>query len=73
MNTFKEGLANGDKEMIYPILRHLLSKLPELRKRAYLARFLTGVEIPEDMFADPEVSNSLTHSWANSLTNSPAK
>jgi len=55
-DQFKEGLANGDKDMIYPILRHILSKLPELRKRAYLARFLTVVEVPEEMFTDPEIT-----------------
>eukprot|EP00961_Rhodomonas_salina_P016463 221544-Rhodomonas_salina.1 len=57
VETFKQGIANGDKDMIYPILKHLLSKLPELRKRAYLSRFLTAIEVPEEMFADPEVSS----------------
>mmetsp|Transcript_17872 Transcript_17872/g.42762 ORF Transcript_17872/g.42762 Transcript_17872/m.42762 type:complete len:673 (-) Transcript_17872:186-2204(-) len=55
VETFKQGIANGDKDMIYPILKHLLSKLPELRKRAYLSRFLTAIEVPEEMFADPEI------------------
>jgi len=49
------SLQQGDRELLYPLLHHMLSKLPDLRKRAYVARFLTAFEVPEDMFADPEV------------------
>jgi len=48
-------LQQGDKELIYGMLHHILSKLPDLRKRAYISRFLTPLEVPEDMFADQEV------------------
>mmetsp|Transcript_37238 Transcript_37238/g.72658 ORF Transcript_37238/g.72658 Transcript_37238/m.72658 type:complete len:673 (+) Transcript_37238:118-2136(+) len=53
--TFKDGLQAGDRSLIYPILVHVLSSLPSLRKRAYLGRFLTNIELPEEMFADPEI------------------
>ena len=52
---FKDLLQQGDKDLLYRILTHVLSKLPELRKRAYLSRFLVPIDVPEDMFADPEV------------------
>lgn len=35
--------------MIYPVLQWLLGRIPELRKRAYLARFLLSFEVPPDM------------------------
>jgi intraflagellar transport protein 81 len=33
----------------------MLQRLPELQKRAYLARFLVNVEVPEHMFNDDEI------------------
>mmetsp|Transcript_24055 Transcript_24055/g.52509 ORF Transcript_24055/g.52509 Transcript_24055/m.52509 type:complete len:690 (+) Transcript_24055:253-2322(+) len=54
--VFKTGLLHGDPGIIYPILTWLLHKLPELQKRAYLARFLVNVEVPEHMFTDEEVA-----------------
>mmetsp|Transcript_10773 Transcript_10773/g.26382 ORF Transcript_10773/g.26382 Transcript_10773/m.26382 type:complete len:672 (+) Transcript_10773:79-2094(+) len=54
-DTFKNGLQNGDPALIYPILAYLLNNLQSLRKRAYLARFLINVDVPEEMFADPEI------------------
>mmetsp|Transcript_45252 Transcript_45252/g.74986 ORF Transcript_45252/g.74986 Transcript_45252/m.74986 type:complete len:691 (-) Transcript_45252:135-2207(-) len=52
---FKQGLLHGDPGIIYPILTWMLHKLPELQKRAYLAKFLVNVEVPEHMFTDEEV------------------
>merc|ERR1719327_1811741 len=51
----KQMLLHGDPQMIYPILSWMLQRLPELQKRAYLARFLVNVEVPEHMFTDEEV------------------
>jgi len=53
-------LQQGDRELYYPMLHHILSKLPDLRKRAYVSRFLTPIDVPEDMFADPEVMGKWT-------------
>ena len=33
----------------------MLQRLPDLQKRAYLARFLVNVDVPEHMFADDEI------------------
>merc|ERR1719446_2032134 len=51
----KQALLHGDPRMIYPILTWMLQKMPELQKRAYLARFLVNVEVPEHMFTDEEI------------------
>ena len=42
--------------MIYPIIYYILSKWDELQTRAYLARFLVPVHIPEEIAADMEVT-----------------
>lgn len=44
--NYVNQLIKGDKSVIYPILYWALQKLPELKKRAYLARFLVKIEIP---------------------------
>jgi len=51
----KQALLHGDPNMIYPILTWMLQRLPDLQKRAYLARFLVNVDVPEHMFADEEI------------------
>merc|ERR1719181_1258922 len=51
----KQALLHGDPQMIYPILTWMLQRMPDLQKRAYLARFLVNVEVPEHMYADEEI------------------
>merc|ERR1719181_645663 len=51
----KTALLHGEPAFIYPILTWMLQRMPELQKRAYLARFLVNVEVPEHMFTDEEV------------------
>jgi hypothetical protein len=34
----RQGLVQGEKYVVYPVLEWLLQKMPELKKRAYLAR-----------------------------------
>jgi intraflagellar transport protein 81 len=55
LDQFQMALINGDRDTIYPLLYHMLNRLPDLRKRAYIAPFLEEFEVPEDMFADQEV------------------
>ncbi|OON22646.1 hypothetical protein X801_01449 [Opisthorchis viverrini] len=55
-SEFRKGLVTGDKAVIYPILEWLLQRIPELKTRAYLARFLVKVQIPEVFMQDEEIS-----------------
>jgi intraflagellar transport protein 81 len=55
MQQAKAALLHGEPQLIYPMLAWMLQRLPELQKRAYLARFLVNVEVPEHMFTDEEV------------------
>lgn len=56
-NTFRQGLVTGDKVVVHPIMKWCLEKLAELKKRAYLARFLVKVEISPEFLADPAVAD----------------
>ena len=42
---------------MYPIMEWLLKRLPELKKRAYLARFLVKLDIPPDFMADEQIGD----------------
>lgn len=52
---FRQRLSQGDRQLIYPVLFWMLQRVPELQKRAFLARFLVNIEVPEEMFADEVV------------------
>ncbi|CAM9445118.1 unnamed protein product [Ectocarpus sp. 13 AM-2016] len=49
---FRRGLAVGDKEVVYPAMHWCLQRLPQLKKRAYLARYLMPVEVPMEFMQD---------------------
>ena len=50
------GLVQGEKPIIYPILEYLLPRVPELQKRAYLAKYLLKIEVPAEIMQDEEVN-----------------
>ena len=52
---WENGLLNGDRKVIYPIYYYLLKNLNGLKKRAYLAKFLVPLDIPEEFAGDPEL------------------
>jgi len=49
-----QRLVSGDQATMYSVLQFLFSKLPDLRKRAYLARYLVDPGIPQDVIASDE-------------------
>lgn len=54
-STFRAGLVQADKLVIYPILEWLLKRVPELQKRAYLARFLVKIDVPPEIMAEDQI------------------
>lgn len=52
---WETGLLNGDRKIIYPIYYYLLKNVNVLKKRAYLAKFLVPLDIPEEFAGDPEL------------------
>uniref|UniRef100_I3KG30 Intraflagellar transport protein 81 homolog n=1 Tax=Oreochromis niloticus TaxID=8128 RepID=I3KG30_ORENI len=60
--SFRQGLVTGSKPVIHPILHWLLQRVPELKKRAYLARFLVKLEVPADFLQD-DIINDTYHQY----------
>lgn len=54
---FRRDLILADKDLLINILEWLLKRLPALKKRAYLARFLVKVELSPDVESDQEVQS----------------
>ncbi|KAG8455998.1 hypothetical protein GDO86_001979 [Hymenochirus boettgeri] len=52
MSVFRQGLVIGSKPVIHPLLYWLLQRTSELKKRAYLSRFLVRLEIPEEFLQE---------------------
>ncbi|XP_041957485.1 intraflagellar transport protein 81 homolog [Alosa sapidissima] len=57
-SSFRQGLVMGSKPVVHHILFWLLQKLPELKKRAYLARFLVKLEVPADFLQDDVIADT---------------
>lgn len=47
----------GSKPVIHPVLHWLLQRTNELKKRAYLARFLVKLEVPVEFLQDDTVAD----------------
>lgn len=56
LNVFRQGLLQGDKHTTYSLLQWLLERVPDLKKRAYLAKFLVRIEVPPEFHQDEQVS-----------------
>ncbi|XP_078741531.1 intraflagellar transport protein 81 homolog [Lampetra fluviatilis] len=55
---FRQGLVAGDKAVVHSLLSWLLPRLDELKKRAYLGRFLQRVEVPAEHLQDPALADA---------------
>lgn len=58
MNTFRQGLMQGEKRTVYPLLQWILERVHDLKMRAYLARFLVKVEVPPEHLQDETVADT---------------
>ncbi|XP_071012436.1 intraflagellar transport protein 81 homolog [Oncorhynchus clarkii lewisi] len=57
-SSFRQGLVTGSKPVIHPILHWLLQRITELKKRAYLARFLVKLEVPAEFLQDDVITDT---------------
>ncbi|XP_075912359.1 LOW QUALITY PROTEIN: intraflagellar transport protein 81 homolog [Petromyzon marinus] len=55
---FRQGLVAGDKAVVHSLLAWLLPRLDELKKRAYLGRFLQRVDVPAEHLQDPALADA---------------
>ncbi|XP_061527009.1 intraflagellar transport protein 81 homolog [Phycodurus eques] len=58
LSGFRQGLVVGSKPAVHPILHWLLQRVPELKKRAYLARFLVKLDVPAEFLADDVIGDT---------------
>ncbi|CAM2103032.1 unnamed protein product [Caretta caretta] len=58
LSTFRQGLVIGSKPVIHPVLHWLLQRTNELKKRAYLARFLIKLEVPAEFLQDDTMADT---------------
>ncbi|XP_006135229.1 intraflagellar transport protein 81 homolog [Pelodiscus sinensis] len=58
LSTFRQGLVTGSKPVIHPVLHWLLQRTNELKKRAYLARFLIKLDVPAEFLQDDTVADT---------------
>ena len=59
IDGFTRGLLSGNRNAIYPILHYILPKLPVLKKRAYVAKYLVPIEVPAEFAHDEAVAEML--------------
>lgn len=57
LSAFRQGLVMGSKPVIHPVLHWLLQRTTELKKRAYLARFLVKLDVPVEFLQDDTVAD----------------
>jgi len=53
-NELQSALTMGEPQYLYPIFQWVLRRMPENRKRVYLAQYLTPLPVPEDMVASDD-------------------
>ena len=53
---FRQGLVEGQKNVIYPVMEWLLQRIEDLKTRAYLAKYLVKIEIPTEVAANSDVA-----------------
>lgn len=55
LSEFRQGIVYGEKAVIHHILEWVLRRLEELKKRAYLARYLVKIELAPAVEGDADV------------------
>lgn len=48
-------VVHGDKRTVQHILHWIITKLPELSRKAYTAKFLVPLAIPDEFLVDEEM------------------
>mmetsp|Transcript_38618 Transcript_38618/g.46742 ORF Transcript_38618/g.46742 Transcript_38618/m.46742 type:complete len:696 (+) Transcript_38618:167-2254(+) len=56
MLTFRQGIAEGTTDVIYPVMKWLLPQVEALKKRAFVGYYLSDVPIPDDLVHDEDIT-----------------
>lgn len=52
IDSFRDALIHGDRQVLYQILHWALKNLSGHKKRAYLGRFLAPLNVPQEYFGN---------------------
>lgn len=61
MDVFQTGIIDGEKKVLYPVLSFILTRFPQLKKRAYVAKFLLPIDVPLELSSDPTIIDLLVN------------
>ena len=56
--AFRAGLLQGDPNTVHPLLAWCLTRLDELKKRAFVGKFLVPLDIPPEYIQSPQASDA---------------
>jgi intraflagellar transport protein 81 len=56
--NFQREVVHGEKKTIQHILHWILTRFPELQRRAYTAKFLVPLEIPDEFLGDQAINET---------------
>lgn len=59
INEFTDGIIQGKRSVIHPVLVWILSNQNDVKKRAYFSRYLKKVPVPPEISSDPEIQQLL--------------
>jgi intraflagellar transport protein 81 len=59
--NFCRDVVHGDKKTIQHILYWMLSRLSDLQRKAYTAKFLVPLAIPDEFLVDEDMRETLAH------------
>ncbi len=59
IRQLEEDLAKGDKKILIQILHFLLTKMNDLKKRYYLSKYLSNINISDEFTGDEDILDSL--------------
>jgi intraflagellar transport protein 81 len=54
-DTTAKQFQLGDKSVLHPIIYFALANFDDLKKRAYLGKFLVPIMVPDEYMVDPEI------------------
>jgi hypothetical protein len=54
-SVFRQNILSGDRDTYTHLYHFLFEKMPELQKRAYLAKYLVKIEVSPDLEGDNDI------------------
>jgi hypothetical protein len=56
--SFRAGLLQGDPGTVHPLMAWCLTRLDELKKRAFVGKFLVPLDVPPEYLQSPQANEA---------------